>query len=64
MSPITLHGDVDPSPWNANRKLQQDLVYLSLLLGPQLSSRCFFDENATLLWKIFYKWIIQSISYP
>ena len=49
MSPITLHGDVDPSPWNANRKLQQDLVYLSLLLGPQLSSRCFFDENATLL---------------
>ena len=30
-SPITLHGEVDPSPWNANRKLQQDLVYPSLL---------------------------------
>ena len=31
MSPITLHGDVDPSPWNANRILQQDIVYPSLL---------------------------------
>ena len=33
------------------------------ILGAQLSSRYFFDENATLLWENGYKWIIQSIDY-
>ena len=34
-----------------------------ILLGAQLISRCFFDENATLLWKNNYKWFIKTIAH-
>ena len=34
-----------------------------MILGAQISSRYFFDENATLLWKNGYKLFIQSIAH-
>ena len=39
------------------------LFFSVYVLGAQLSSRCFFDENAVLLWENDDKWIIQSIAH-
>ena len=36
---------------------------LGNIFGSQLSSLFFFYENATLLWKNGYKWIIQIIAH-
>ena len=46
---------------NMNKRFYKLLTIL--ILGAQLSSRCFFDENVTLLWKNGYKWIIQNIAH-
>ena len=38
---------------------QNYFIFFLVLLGAQLSSRCFLNENATLFWKNSYKWIIE-----
>ena len=48
---------------NQKYLITKDPYDANIILGAQLSSRCFFYENATLLWKNGYKWIIQSIAH-
>ena len=61
-----IHKNTASATCHVNTLLQRENLkkYVFILLfGAQLSSRCFFDENATLLWKNGYKWMIQSIAH-